>query len=127
MMHVPPHEIRIAALEEEVERLRQRLELFEGKNNPVSFPALKLGPHQAAILNFLMRHGKGSTESLLSAMPVFWADECDRNAHVVHVQIHRLRKKLKPIGAEIFTLYGFGFELPSRSKAVVLQHVEATS
>jgi DNA-binding response OmpR family regulator len=59
-----------------------------------------------------------SKEVLLAASADIGHDD-DRELKLVDVMIHKLRKKLQPLGVEIGTAWGEGYRIEQRSKMTV--------
>lgn len=125
-MHVPAHEIRIAALEEENERLRQRIEALKSddKREPLIFPtSWRLSPQERSVLSTLMSRDWASHRRICSLMPT----TSEALAKIVHLHITRIRNKLAPFGITIETLYGDGYRIPPAAKDLIRRLSETAS
>jgi DNA-binding winged helix-turn-helix (wHTH) protein len=68
-----------------------------------------LGPVQEAIVRILLEHF-GAPVSRQQLEAAVWPDG-GRDAHTIHIHIHRLRPRLAELGLVIHTLRGRGFLL----------------
>lgn len=116
--------IRIDRLEVENETLRQKIEDFKERQSPVSIPAAwRLAKQRVSILELLMKSERVSREMILSAIPPVWENKEQRCSVFVDVQIHLLRKYLKPMNVTIDTLWGYGYAIPMRSKEILRREI----
>ncbi len=117
-----------AALDEAVERVRQLKSALEGCGGDLVLfkRVFKLRPQQAAVLAALLQREQVSHEALALCLPEGWADPEERNSdQIVKLHIHNLRRKLKPHGIKIETIWGFGYRVSATDKAKVMCAVEA--
>lgn len=70
-----------------------------------------LSPQEATVLAELVkaRGGLRTKERLLSSLHLFGAE--DRETKIIDVHVCRLRRKLKPLGLSIGTVWGQGYRL----------------
>jgi DNA-binding response OmpR family regulator len=110
--------VRIAELEEENRQLR--IELLEATRPATTFPfEWNLSPNESRLLAALVA-AKGRpvvTDRLFSII-------YGRNEHAVtmknlHVLVWKLRRKLKPIGADVFSRRETGYVLSTRGQRIV--------
>ncbi len=72
---------------------------------PMAFPARELGILEA----MLLKVGKVISNEKLMEKLCSWDEEISSNA--IEVYVHRLRKKLQPLGVNIITVRGLGYML----------------
>ena len=104
---------RVAALEAENAKLRERLAFFEREvfGDVLQFPAdWGLTRLERRMLGILVSVNVASEDALLSAMYRGAIDDEPKLA-IVHVKMVRLRRKLRPRGIVIRTLHGVGFAI----------------
>ena len=109
----------VKALTEEVQRLRSMLaKLSETPDAP---PRFRLTKHEAAIFSVLMAaNGSKTQEQLLAgAYADSFGTDDEPEIKIIDVFVCKLRKKLKPHGVFIETLWGQGYVVPPESKAAV--------
>lgn len=76
--------------------------------------------HECRLLRALMAiKGVRPRETLLRACAV--SESASEN--LLKVRVSRLRKKLTPVGIEIRTVYGIGYELSETAHTIVKKHV----
>lgn len=121
---------RLEALEAENERLRDRVtELEEALGFSIELPIyLGLSPAEARVFGALMKRPTWTKEQLMVALYSHRPDD-PPEMKIVDVFICKLRKKLKPIGIEIETLWGQGVRLSpamrDRAQAIITQRSAA--
>lgn len=116
----------IAALEEikrltaEVASLRQAVTTLNA--GPVVPIELRLTKCETGMLEALMAPGattKSKEQLLAAAYSDRYATGDEPEIKIVDVFICKLRKKLKPFGIEVETVWGQGYHLPPESRAIL--------
>jgi two-component system cell cycle response regulator CtrA len=107
---------RIAALEVENDELRERVLLLEAGEGAEWFAPIefRLSPAMSRILGALLAREFCTKEHLHQAN----ADArgfCETEIKIVDVYICKLRRRLRPFGLEIRTLWGRGYALEPES------------
>jgi len=111
---------RVEFLEEENRQLK---ELLQGSPDVVFPREWNLKVAETRLLRSLCAaKGIRSHEALLRACAM--SDFVEEN--LLKVQISRIRKKLKPFGIEIKTIYGVGYELPEAAHNQVKKYLTKT-
>jgi len=112
---LPEFEARVRALlrrtggETMLELGSLRLQV-DSRRATVGEHALDLAPREVAMLEALMRHpGQVALKSRLAQRFSDWDSAIGGNA--IEVCVHRLRRKLEPLGIRIRTIYGLGYVL----------------
>lgn len=119
---------RIRELLERVEELQDRLERIEASLIETLEPryVADLTRSEQLLVALLMRRERVRREELHSFLysdrP---ADDEEAEMKIVDVFICKIRKKLKPFGVEIQTIYGEGFCLPRASKEILAKGAAA--
>jgi two-component system cell cycle response regulator CtrA len=104
----------LAQLDEQKERIRQ---LEESLGFHLRSPLeLNLTPSQAAIFGCLYVRPIANRETLIQAHEVTVGCNRDSDPKVIDVQMVHLRKKLRPHGVEVKTIWGQGYTMPAASK-----------
>lgn len=116
---------QIEELREEIALLRERLALMNEalSGRCMYLPGVRLSPTERTILNLLAIRpivGRGQAIDVIYGCRAEPAGE-----KIMDVFIHRMRKKLKPYGIEIETVWGHGYRLPPESKAALQKLREA--
>jgi hypothetical protein len=107
----------MAQLDEQKEKIRQ---LEEQLGFHLEAPlVLRLTPAQSAMFGCLYKRPLASRESMQQACET--AIGCGRGAEIKTIDVHmvKLRKRLRPHGIEIRTVWGRGYQMPDDSKQVV--------
>lgn len=110
---------RIAALEAENERLRDRVEFLERNFGVTDFLApveWRLTASETRVFGHLLARDLATKDSLMAALYCAGADD-EPDIKIVDVFVCKLRKKIKPFGLEIDTLWGQGYRLSAAMKA----------
>lgn len=97
---------RIERLEEENERLRQRLDQLkaaEAAQAPKYIAGQKLTPTHQRILDALLTFERVPMESLVECLPK------EPSEDTLKVHISNMRRRLAAVGAEIRNVYGGGY------------------
>ena len=118
----------VAALEAENDELRERVRQLEeelffdpGWQCPLEF---SLTPSEQQILQALMSREEASKDFLLLSTAEAGREK-DAAIKIVDGHICHIRRKLKPFGVEIETLWGRGYRLPPASKTRLLNWTES--
>jgi two-component system cell cycle response regulator CtrA len=125
---MPDCESRIRILEEENATLRDRNEFLEteiGKAHD-AFPIFLDLTHQESIcLGVLLKNQYPRKSTFMAAL---YSDQLDDQAEekIVDVFLCKLRKKIKPYGIEIETVWGQGYKMAEAHKATLRGLMEAT-
>lgn len=84
---------------------------------------LRLTGTEIKLLQFLMKRGRSTHEQIYDHLYA----ETDNPAepHIVQVWICKITKKIKPLGAEIHTIWGEGYFIPPASKQILRQHSDS--
>jgi DNA-binding response OmpR family regulator len=108
---------RIEELEAEVSWLRDALDPKDGR-----FRSLQVTPKERIILCRIFDAGPHPVpyESLIAAADLSDTEYAENS---VKVFIHRLRKKLSKIGAEISCVWGVGYMIPNQSRVLLSEIV----
>lgn len=110
----------IETLEAENDQLRERVRQLEQMLGFHVEAPLQIGltQHEASVFGFLLTRELASKEQILTAVySAYGRDEPEMK--IVNVFICKIRKKLKPYGVNIETLWGRGYYIPSAMKARV--------
>lgn len=119
---------RIEELEEENALLRYRLEEIEASIAVVEdgFAHLpKLSAKEKRVLALLVRFGKRSVGQIHRHLYAMYNDPPPEV--VVRQFVKRIRKQLSPLGIEIVTHYGDGYELTPASIAILKRQPDASN
>jgi two-component system cell cycle response regulator CtrA len=120
---------RLEGLEAENGRLRDRvMELEDVLGFSIEMPIyLGLSSAEARVFGALMKRPTWTKDQLMAAL-YSHRPEDPPEMKIVDVFICKLRKKLKPIGVEIETLWGQGYRLSpamrDRAMAIIKQRAE---
>jgi two-component system, cell cycle response regulator CtrA len=117
---------RIKALEAEVAILRTAAEeLVKTGDVPAAF---RLTKKEVDFLQALMGRASATKEQLLALVYADrWGMDDEPEIKIVDVFICKLRKKLKPFGVTIETLWGRGYALPVQSKETIRAMVSSAT
>lgn len=107
--------LRRRAPEQSGERIQHGGLLIDAGAHVVSFngEAIKLGPTEFKLLNFLMHH-PDRVHSRSQLLDRIWGDHVFIEERTVDVHIKRLREQLGSSGAMIVTVRGAGYKLSSK-------------
>jgi len=103
--------------QQEIETLRERVRQLEDALVPeaVSVPIeWQLTAHEARLFAFLTTRDVATKPAIMQALYSDRADE-DPEIKIVDVFVCKLRKKVKPFGVDIETVWGRGYSLRDRS------------
>lgn len=108
---------RIEALEAENERLRDENDVLKSALGSRIEPWLGLGltQQEARLFGALVKRGRATNEQLLTAVSLTTADDMPQ-MKLVDVLVCKVRKKIRPFGIQIATIWGAGYELPEASR-----------
>lgn len=108
---------RLEALQSENERLRDELrQLKESMGLTFSAPLeWRLTGSEVKVFGRLLKGGAVTKDALMACL---YRDAAKDEAEIkiVDVFVCKLRKKLKPFGLEIATIWGIGYQMPAASK-----------
>lgn len=108
----------VQTLEAENELLREKIvALEEAMGMRIEAPLmLGLTSHETKLFGILLKRDVVTKEAAMSAL---YGDRPNGEAEIkiVDVYICKARKKLKPFGIQIETIWGRGFRMPAASKA----------
>lgn len=106
---------RLEALEAENERLRDELETLKDSlgMNFLAPPELRLTGHETRLFGRLLKGDVASKAALLTAI---YNGRDEAEIKIIDVFICNMRKKLKPFGLEIATIWGVGYRMTPESK-----------
>lgn len=109
----------VVALEAENEQLREKiLALEEMLGLRLEVPlVLGLTSHEAKLFGFLLKREIATKEQAMHALYGHLPNS-DVEIKIVDVFVCKARKKLKPHGIEIETVWGRGYRIPPSSKAI---------
>jgi DNA-binding response OmpR family regulator len=108
------------ACDERDEKIRQLERELYGKDYvpPIK---LRLSQTQAAMLGTLLRYDRVvSHELLFEATRTYRTTKIEPDPKLVHVQLFKLREKLRPFQLVIETVCGFGFRLSADTRKRLL-------
>lgn len=107
---------RVEALEAENERLTQRVDQLEaviGISGVVLPMEWRLTASEARVMGVLLKRELATKDAIMAAL--YRADARDEaEIKIVDVFICKIRKKLKPFGVQIVTLWGQGYSVSNR-------------
>lgn len=117
----------VAYLEAENDELRERIRQLEARPARLLPVELCLSAHEEALIRFLLGVPEASKERLLTALYGNKPDGDEPDIKIVDVFVCKARKKLAKFGIEVTTLWGRGYALPPKSKALIRAMQEAAS
>ena len=109
---------RVEALEAENERLRDELEHLKESLGMHFVAPIEWGltSSETKIFGRLLKPGVATKAAMMATL--YRDVGCDEaEIKIVDVFVCRLRKKLKPWGLTILTVWGLGYEMPEESRA----------
>jgi len=112
---------RISMLEDRIEELEEIIGTCPPLTN--AYCVLGLPPHQRRMLGLLMKRDQATREQIIIAV---WGDGPEAkqpDLRTIDVHISHIRKKLKPSGAKITTLWGEGFMMTPADKQKLRDHL----
>lgn len=114
-------EDRIDELREENRQLRERIAELTGANDAwAARKAFGLTDTEARVLMLIVRCGQAEYRHLEDSI---WGEddgcESDNPGGCIRSHVKRLRRKIRPHGVDIGTIYGFGFAMDEATRAKV--------
>lgn len=128
-MSDPLRESYVAALEAENDMLRNRVRDLErefGFYNEVPI-IFRLTPTEGKIMSLLGSRDSATFAQLMSAILADRLPGKEPESDIVKVFVCKIRKKVKPFGIDIATLWGRGYRLAPEMKAKVSEYLTAQS
>lgn len=110
--------LRIAALEEDNERLRERVQTLEDALGITPFLTpveWRLTGSETRLFGHLLARDVATKASIMSALYEPGVND-EPEIKIVDVFVCKLRKKLAPFGIEIATLWGMGYRMTAEAK-----------
>lgn len=110
---------RLKALEAENDRLRDELDMLRSTFGvePVVWPAeWRLTGKEGSVFGALMARDTCTKNQLMAALYQPGADH-EPEIKIIDVFVCKLRKKLRPFGIEIETVWGLGYRMGPAAKA----------
>lgn len=128
-MSDPLRDAYVAAIEAENEELRERLRALEKEfgfhdDVPIVFG---LTPTEGKIMSLLGARDTATRAQLMTAVLSDRLPGKEPEMKIVDVFVCKIRKKLKPFGIEITSLWGRGYRLAPEMKAKVAGYLTAQS
>lgn len=113
-------EVRLEAVEAENELLREQVARLEGLMGITMKAPIELGltPHEAGVFGVLMARDMVTKDMVMAAIYRNGAKD-EAEIKIVDVFVCKIRKKLKPFGIEIATIWGQGYRLTPAEKQKV--------
>ncbi len=117
----------VQALERRIEELQHRVCVLEeitglSLDCPLEFGLTR---SEAVICGLLAKNEMVTKSLMLEALYMHEQDEAE--IKIVDVWICKMRRKLKPFGIEIKTVWGRGFAMPPASRAIITSMLKAGS
>lgn len=105
--------------QDEIETLRERVRQLEERLAPQFAVPVEwaLTGKEALMFAALVARGEASKQALMDALYSDKPDGDEPEIKIVDVFICKLRKKLRPYGIEIQTIWGRGYALPDEVRA----------
>jgi len=112
-----PHDEMIDTLQREVETLRERVRQLEDALTPSAGLPLEWGltATEARLFSAIAGREMATKQYLMTALYSDRPDE-EPEIKIVDVLVCKIRKKLRPFGVEIKTIWGQGYMLPDRER-----------
>lgn len=124
MSYLGDLEIKYMATKQECEVLQKRVVELEAQIESVTGPhqiplALHLTSKEASLVSFLMERTVASKEQILETVynESFHATGDIPELKIIDVFMCKIRRKFKPFGFSIETLWGHGYAMPGETKA----------
>jgi two-component system cell cycle response regulator CtrA len=124
-MSDPLHDNYVSALEEENEALRARLVDLErefGFYNTVPL-IFGLTGSEEKVLSLLGARDVASKQQIMTALMVYRGGDEEPEIKIVDVFVCKIRKKLKPFGVAIDTVWALGYRLTPENKKKVAEYL----
>lgn len=120
---------RLEAMAAETQRLRDRIAVLEGMlgldlRAPLEFRLTNL---EARLFGVVLQRGMASRETLMAAL--YYDRPTDRDEpeiKIVDVVVCKIRKKLKPFGIDLLTIWGQGYRLSPEDRERCKSMMEAS-
>lgn len=111
---------RLEAVEADNDRLRARIEILEQSFGMDFLPPIEWGltAHESKVLGVLMKREAVTKEGIMAAL---YDGRDDPEIKIVDVFVCKLRRKLKPFGVEVATLWGRGYQMSAENKRRVTE------
>ncbi|WP_020179671.1 winged helix-turn-helix domain-containing protein [Methylopila sp. M107] len=111
------HAKRLEIVEAENDELRERIAQLQEllgfhETTPIEW---RLTPSEAAVVGFLLKRPMASKDEILSALYSLRPDDPPA-VKIVDVFVCKIRKKIKPFGVEIETVWGQGYRICSETR-----------
>ncbi|MBN8960551.1 MAG: winged helix-turn-helix transcriptional regulator [Rhizobiales bacterium] len=115
----------VQALERQIDELQHRVRVLEEITGAALDAPLELGltRSEATILGLLAKNEVVRKASVLEMLYMHKQDEAE--IKIVDVFVCKIRRKLKPFGVVIDTVWGQGYSMPGASKAIVAVMLKA--
>ncbi len=128
-MSDPLRDKYVEALEAENDDLRARVRYLEreyGFHNAVPL-IFGLTGSESKALNLLIERDMASRAQLMDALMHGRGGDEEPEQRIIDVYICKIRKKLKPFGVEVTSVWGRGYLLSSQDKAKVAAYLNSVS
>lgn len=115
----------VQALERQIDELQHRIRVLEEITGAALDAPLEFGltRNEACILGLLTKNELVRRSSVMEALYMHKQDEAE--IKIVDVFVCHLRRKVKPFGIVIDTVWGHGYSMPGASKAIVAGMLKA--
>lgn len=115
-----------AAKDDLIQSLEDRVASLEAAMMGEATPPMEYGltAHEGRLLGMLITREQCTKEQLLAGIYSARADD-PPEIKIVDVYVCKIRKKLKPFGIEIETLWGVGYRIAPASKARIAEALAA--
>lgn len=112
---------RLEAIEAENERLRARVRELEEAMGMDFLAPLEFGLTgcESRVLGILLARDICTKKAIYAALYDSFIDDRDREPKIVDVFICKIRKKVRPFGVEILTVWGVGYQMDAAAKDLV--------
>lgn len=116
---------RAEALQNENDRLRARIEQLEAALGLTFLAPLEWGltGRQTRLFGALMAREILTKQAAMTALYTDVCDDDEPQIKIIDVFICHIRRKVKPFGIEIHTVWGTGYRLTPESKARCLEQL----
>lgn len=120
---------RAEALNDEVERLRARIQQLEACLGFTFVTPIEWGltASEAKVFGALMTRDTLTKDGAMAALYVDVGADDEPHVKIVDVFICKLRRKLKPFGLEVLTIWGVGYRLTAETKALCREQFGLTT
>ena len=118
---------RCQIVEEENEMLREQVEQLKALLRSQTILPLEWGltASEQIVLGTLLQRRRASKDTLYQALYAHRAlGDDDVEPKIVDVFVCKLRRKLKPFGIEIMTVWGHGYEISAETRRAILERCE---